>query len=200
MSKKPLLDLSEFLSPNDLSEFLPPAAPPKPTEVLSPPELVQLRWTRQLCTCGREYSSQEYGALVRHTISRKIGFGTQIIGKVFIPLMPSMDVSELPQEIIINEVKIFSCPQCLGQKTSADLFPELGTTFIVNSRSEAMPPNTAKWFDMHKTSRQFDIHETLVDMNRRSVDFDDLLTFKTTKLDLQSVAQSLCDPEKGIES
>ena len=63
-----------------------------------------------------------------------------------------------------------------------------------------MPPNTAKWFDMHKTSRQFDIHETLVDMNRRSVDFDDLLTFKTTKLDLQSVAQSLCDPEKGIES
>jgi hypothetical protein len=52
---------------------------------------------------------------------------------------------------------------------------------------------------MHKTSRQFELHETLTDMHRRSVDFDDLLTFKTTKLDLQSVAQQLCDPELGVE-
>ncbi len=200
MSKKPLLDLSEFLSPNDLSEFLPPPGPPQPTEVLSQPELIELRWLKQLCTCGREYSSQEMQPLVRHTISRHIGFGLQEIGKVFIPLLPGLDVSEIPQQIVTKEEKIFHCPACLGTKSSLDLFEDKHTTFVVRTNGDVMSPHVSAWFEMHKTSRQFDVHETLVDMARRDFSVEDLLTFKTTKLDLQSVAQSLCDPETGVES
>jgi len=169
------IDLSEFLPKKDsLDEFLPPAVQ-LPTEVLSPPELIELRWLKQLCSCGREYTAQEFQPLVRHTISRRIGFGLREIGKVYIPLLPNLDVSELPQHVVTREERIFQCPACLGQKPSLDLFPDQSPTFIVKTNGDVMSPHVARWFEMHKTSRQFELHETLTDMHRRSVDFDDLL-------------------------
>jgi len=196
MSKKPSIDLSEFLPKKgqDLSEFLPPSVQ-QPSEVLSPPELVVLHWIKSTCSCGREYSSQEYGPLIRHTISRRIGFGLREMGKVFIPMLPGLDISDLPQEVRTKHERIYACPSCLGTRPSLPLFPEDKPAIIVNTNGTAMFPHAAAWFEAHKTSRQFEIDETLKDMHKRAVDFDDLLAFKTTKMDLQSVAQSLCDPE-----
>lgn len=190
------IDLSEFLpKKDDLSEFL-PKEPDLPKEVLSPPELVELRWHKQNCSCGRSYSFQEYGPLVRHTLSRRVGFGLREVGKVFITLLPGLDISDLPHTIVETTSRIFACPACLGSRPSLPLFPDQKPAFIVSKSGNCMSPHVAAWHDMHKTSRQFEVEETLKDMSRRNVDFDDLLAFKTTELDLRSVAQSLCDPEK----
>lgn len=182
------VDLSEFLGP-DLSDLLPEPSPELPKEVLSAPEMLILFWQKHKCLCGREYECPEHGPLIRHTLSRRIGFGLRPIGKVYIPCIPGMDVSDIPQEIRITENKIYACPSCLGSRPSLSLFPT------------EKPDHTPQWREMHKTCDSFALHQTELDMKKRGYDIEDTLTFRTTELDLQAAlqAQLLCDPEKQIE-
>lgn len=177
----------------DLSDLLPPELP---KEVLSSPEVVTVHWLRQICACGREYHSEEYGPTIRHTLSRRMGFGLREVGKVHIPVVPGMDLSEIPVETRITTKRIFFCPDCIGRRASLPLFPEQPVAFLVKKNGDAMSPHVAAWHEMHKAS--LNVHETLVDMKKRQVDFDDLLVFRTTKIDLSSQFRdtSTVDPEE----
>lgn len=191
MPKPKLVDLSEFLGPGpvDLSEFLEPK-PELPSESLSPPEAVIVHWIEQTCSCSRTYECQEHGATIRHTLLRRIGFGMRPIGKVYIPAVPGMDLSNVPVEVKVTKQRIFACPSCIGMRASLPLFPE-------------QPPadHAARWLEMHKGAKHHDVEAVLKDMHKRGIDFDDLLAFKTTELDLQATvaSQVLCDPERNIE-
>lgn len=196
------IDLSEFLPKGSLDEFLdsPKVETPQERDVLSPPEIIQFNWIRQTCSCGREFTSQEYGPLVRHTLSRRIGFGLRQIGKVFIPLVPGTNLVDVPHEIRYKDERIFGCPHCIGTKSSLDLFPEAAPNPIrVTKSGIAMPLHAALWFDSNSSAPIHARDEAIAGMTKRNVDFDDLLMFKTTSIDLQSVAQPLCDPETQIE-
>lgn len=183
------IDLSEFLPKkkgvfDDLLGASPEPTPLPPQEVLSPPELVTLHWLHQTCICGTTYSAQEHQPTIRHTMSRRAGFGLRSIGKVYIPFLAGQNISDIPQEISVREEKIFYCPKCVDNHRTADMFPSPSPNYV------------DKWMDMHKTSRQAEIEATLKSMNSRELEFGDLLGFQTTNLDLQSVAQQVCDPEK----
>lgn len=192
MPKPKLVDLSEFLGPGpvDLSEFLGPKHE-LPSEVLSPPELVVVHWLEQTCSCSRTYECEEHGPTIRHTLSRRQGFGLRVIGKVYIPAVPGMDLSNIPIEVKVTRQRIHGCPSCIGTKASLPLFPE-------------QPPadHAARWFEMHKTANHHEVEATLKDMHKRGIDFDDLLAFRTTEIDLKTAVatQVLCDPERNIES
>lgn len=184
------VDLSEFLGP-DLSDLLPEPQPNLPSESLSPPEVLILFWQKHLCSCGREYECPEHGPLIRHTLLRRHGFSLRPIGKVYIPWIPGIDVSDIPQEIRTSETRIPACPSCLGSRPSLELFPNVRT----HAQLEA------KWQEMHKTCDTFALHQTELDMKKRGYDIEDTLTFRTTETDLASAlrAQVLCDPETQIE-
>jgi hypothetical protein len=53
------------------------------------------------------------------------------------------------------------------------------------------------WKQAHATANQQEVEKTLHDMQKRNVDIDDLLQFRTTEMDLKSTFQSLCDPESN---
>lgn len=196
--KKPV-NLDEFLGGKSLDEFLPPPEPDLPREVLGPPELVTIHWRQSTCSCGRVYESEEHGPTIRHTISRRMGFGLREVGKVYIPAIPGLDLSEIPTETRITQARIFACPQCIGARPSLPLFPDQPTSFVVKANGNAMSPHAARWLDMHATAAPHALDQTMAGMHRRGVDFDDLLTFKTESIDLMSLIQSTCDPERQIE-
>lgn len=199
------IDLSEFLPKKDsLDEFL-PKEPELPKEVLSPPEVVVVHWLRQTCSCSRVYESEEHNATIRHTISRRIGFGLRPIGKVYIPLLPNLDISDLPVEVHTTEKRIFSCPSCIGTKPSLPLFPDQPPAFLVSKSEVCASPHVMAWQEMHKTAPLHAKEEALAGMARRKgvdnygkLDFDDLLSFRTTKVDLKSAFSDLStvDPEE----
>lgn len=200
------IDLSEFLpkKKGSLDEFLTPSAKPvieAPKEVLSNAECLVLFWKREICGCGRTYESQDHGPMLRHTLFRRQGFGLHNLGKVYIPLLPNMDCSDLPQETKIAETRIHACPECLGSRPSYPLFSDTPPAFIVNGSGTAGSPHQLRWLQQHSTSNQLEVEKTLHDMQKRGVDIDDLLQFKTTELDYRSAfqGQTLCDPEKDIE-
>lgn len=196
MPKK--IDLSDLLDDKTLDEFL-PASPPPPSEVISPPECLILFWQRSTCSCGRVYESEEHGPLIRHTLSRRQGFGLHVLGKVLIPWVPGMDTTDLPTEVRCTTKQIFTCPECIGRRSSLPLFPDTATQFVVKKNGTAMSPHLARWYDMHSTSKPEHVTEAIKTMHMHKVEIDDLLTFKTTEHDLRACAMQLCDTEKQIE-
>lgn len=186
------IDLSEFLILGpDLSDLLPPE---EPKDKLSPPELVVMHWLRQTCTCSQIYNSQEHGATIRHTMFRR---GRQA-GKVYIPLLPGMDVSSLPIEVQTKSETIFSCPSCIGSRPSLPLFPDTKIDFMVGNNNDCATPHVTAWHEAHKCAPVHAKEQVLADMAKRHVEIDDLLTFRTTEIDLQSCFSDLStvDPEE----
>jgi hypothetical protein len=203
MAKNPRINFDDLLNDGGLEAFLPASPQPElPREVLSPPELITFHWLSQLCSCGREYTAQEHGPTIRHTISRRQGFGLHVLGKVYIPAVPGMDLSDIPTQTITRSERIYHCPSCIGTKSSLELFPDSREPdWSVKMNGQVMPPHVARWHDMHNAARPLEVQQTENDMRKRKVDFDDLLVFKTTELDLRSAVANtvLCDPEKQIE-
>lgn len=210
---RPKIDFSDLLNEVELEEFLqlgdekPKAVPQLESEKLSPPEAFIIHWREDTCCCGKVYESQEHAPTVRYTLHRRVGFGYHEAGKVYIPATPGFDSSDLPQEVRVTKGRIQACPHCTGRRPSLSLFPDSEVAFLISKDGTALPPNAARWLEMHKTARRQQLDETIKDMDKRAkrrgqnIDFDALLVFRTTESDLQAqvAGQVLCDPERQIE-